>query len=77
MFSSAGRSVLQTMLGAFIFGDIITTGRGLSIALITVGSTYYVFVMNTTPRSPKPKSTAEEEEAMLKDIEMGEKTPTK
>lgn len=75
MFSSAARSVLQTMLGAFIFGDIITTGRGLSISLITVGSTYYVYVMSTAPRPPKPKQAQiEEEEAMLKDIEMGEKT---
>ncbi|KAF8913144.1 hypothetical protein CPB84DRAFT_1722181 [Gymnopilus junonius] len=38
MFSSAARSVLQTALGVWIFGDILTTNRAASIAVILGGT---------------------------------------
>jgi len=55
MFSSAARSVIQTVLGVFIFGDIITSNRGLSILVITIGTLYYTWLKSATP--PPPQKT--------------------
>ncbi|CAE6535384.1 unnamed protein product [Rhizoctonia solani] len=44
MFTSAVRSVLQTILGVLIFKDIITTNRLASIAVILFGSCLYTWV---------------------------------
>ncbi|KDN51557.1 hypothetical protein RSAG8_00102, partial [Rhizoctonia solani AG-8 WAC10335] len=44
MFTSAVRSVLQTVLGVLIFKDIITTNRFTSIAVILFGSCLYTWV---------------------------------
>ncbi|KAL5635911.1 hypothetical protein ACGC1H_004644 [Rhizoctonia solani] len=44
MFTSAVRSVLQTVLGVLIFKDIITTNRFTSIAVIIFGSCLYTWV---------------------------------
>ncbi|CAE6462679.1 unnamed protein product [Rhizoctonia solani] len=44
MFTSAVRSVLQTVLGVLIFKDIITTNRLASIAVILFGSCLYTWV---------------------------------
>ncbi|ORX36335.1 hypothetical protein BD324DRAFT_489113 [Kockovaella imperatae] len=43
MISSAARGVLQTMLAVYFFGDIISSGRMVSIALIITGSVLYVY----------------------------------
>jgi len=43
MFSAAVRSVLQTMLGVYIFGDILNSTRVISILLILVGSILYTY----------------------------------
>ncbi|KIY47380.1 hypothetical protein FISHEDRAFT_45511 [Fistulina hepatica ATCC 64428] len=40
MFSSAARSVLQTILGVWIFSDILTVNRALSIFVILLGTMY-------------------------------------
>ncbi|CAE6520276.1 unnamed protein product [Rhizoctonia solani] len=44
MFTSAVRSVLQTVLGVLIFRDIITTNRLASITVILFGSCLYTWV---------------------------------
>ncbi|KAJ7104437.1 hypothetical protein B0H15DRAFT_766483 [Mycena belliarum] len=44
MFSSAARSVIQTVLGVLIFGDIMTTYRLSGITLITCGTIFYTLV---------------------------------
>ncbi|KAG8933616.1 hypothetical protein FRC01_007967 [Tulasnella sp. 417] len=44
MFSSACRSVLQTLLGVWIFHDILSVNRVSSITVILVGSMYYTWV---------------------------------
>ncbi|KAJ7139091.1 hypothetical protein C8R44DRAFT_827898 [Mycena epipterygia] len=51
MFSGAARGVIQTFLGMAIFGDVITTSRGYSIAIIIGGTTYYTWVQ-TRPKPP-------------------------
>lgn len=44
MFSSAARSVLQTLIGVWAFGDIITVNRGLSLVIILGGTMFYTWV---------------------------------
>lgn len=44
MFTSAVRSVLQTVLGVLLFKDIITTNRLASIGVILFGSCLYTWV---------------------------------
>ena len=46
MISSAVRGILQSAMGVWAFGDIITTGRGTSIVIILTGSMYYTWVKN-------------------------------
>ncbi|PCH33966.1 hypothetical protein WOLCODRAFT_135418 [Wolfiporia cocos MD-104 SS10] len=54
MFSSAARSVVQTLLGVLLFGDILTTNRTASIMVITLGTVYYTWVKAV--ESPAPQS---------------------
>jgi len=44
MISSAVRGVVQSLIAVWVFGDIITSGRASSIALILGGSIYYTWV---------------------------------
>lgn len=53
MVSSAAKSVLQTVLGVYIFGEVITIERGTSIFIITIGALFYSWVQ--TKCSPQPK----------------------
>ncbi|KZT75032.1 hypothetical protein DAEQUDRAFT_720244 [Daedalea quercina L-15889] len=55
MFSSAARSVIQTLLGVWLFNDLLTTNRAASILVITLGTVYYTWVkaVETAPR-PQP-----------------------
>ncbi|WVR03996.1 hypothetical protein IAU60_000995 [Kwoniella sp. DSM 27419] len=46
MISSASRGVLQTMLAVYIFGDVMSRGRVMSIFLIISGSVLYVYAKN-------------------------------
>lgn len=50
MISSAVRGVIQTFLGKWVFGDIITTGRGAGIAFILLGSTLYTYIKDREQR---------------------------
>ncbi|KAJ3511386.1 hypothetical protein NLJ89_g4123 [Agrocybe chaxingu] len=54
MFSSAARSVLQTALGVWIFGDILTVNRAISITVILGGTMLYTWIKSTGPASPPP-----------------------
>ncbi|WWC72605.1 uncharacterized protein I206_106567 [Kwoniella pini CBS 10737] len=62
MFSSAMRSVLQTMLGVYIFGDILNSSRIMSIVLIIIGSCLYTWNQS---RSHSPKSPLQEDRKRL------------
>ncbi|KAH9997717.1 hypothetical protein BJV74DRAFT_826060 [Russula compacta] len=58
MFSSASRSVLQTLLGVWLFQDVLTVNRVMSISTILGGSMYYTWVKTTeqaqAPPPPRP-----------------------
>ncbi|KAJ7446505.1 hypothetical protein B0H11DRAFT_1879502 [Mycena galericulata] len=44
MFSSAARSVLQTLIGVTYFGDLITANRAASITVILGGTMFYTWI---------------------------------
>ncbi|KAJ7691583.1 hypothetical protein B0H17DRAFT_1159766 [Mycena rosella] len=52
MFSSAARSVIQTVLGVLIFGDIMTTYRLGGIGLITCGTIFYTWAQSQSHAKP-------------------------
>lgn len=67
MVSSALRSVLQTILGVVVFGEIVSGRRGASIGVITLGAGYYTWVMSDRPSGVTPvtsPSTEEEEKGV-------------
>ena len=49
MFSASVRSVLQTMLGVWLFKDVINASRAVSISLILGGSILYTY-LKSRPR---------------------------
>ncbi|KZW03306.1 hypothetical protein EXIGLDRAFT_759173 [Exidia glandulosa HHB12029] len=70
MFSSAAKSVLQTVLGVWLFHDLMTTGRASSILVILIGTLYYTWVKAQQPSPPPPNKEQEmvqraEEEGLL------------
>ncbi|KAJ3998541.1 hypothetical protein F5050DRAFT_1710470 [Lentinula boryana] len=56
MFSSAARSVLQTLLGVYIFHDILTVNRVSSILIILGGTMFYTWAKSSEfkPSPPQP-----------------------
>jgi len=54
MFSSAARSVLQTLLGVWIFKDIMTVNRASSIGVILLGTMYYTW-LKSVEAAPPPR----------------------
>lgn len=56
MISSAVRGVIQTFLGMWCFGDVITAGRGSGILFILLGSTLYTYVKDRESRAPSAPS---------------------
>ncbi|KAG1754888.1 uncharacterized protein EDB91DRAFT_1095992 [Suillus paluster] len=55
MFSSATRSVIQTMLGVWLFNDIMTVNRAGSILVIITGTIYYTWVKSFEAAPPPRK----------------------
>lgn len=64
MISSAVRGVVQSFIAVLVFGDIITTGRGSSIALILAGSIYYTWIKHQ-------EQQARENSEMMSKLESG------
>jgi len=56
MFSSAARSGIQTVLGVWLFHDVLTTNRMISLATILSGTMYYTWVKATEKTRPPPLS---------------------
>ncbi|GJE85811.1 nucleotide-sugar transporter-like protein [Phanerochaete sordida] len=54
MFSSAARSVIQTLLGVWLFSDLLTSNRAASILIIALGTMYYTWVRSVDSASPRP-----------------------
>ncbi|KAJ7727828.1 hypothetical protein DFH07DRAFT_1066478 [Mycena maculata] len=62
MFSSAARSVLQTVIGVTYFGDLITTNRATSIVVILGGTMLYTWIKaveSQTPSAPPRHPTSD------------------
>ncbi|KAG2156622.1 uncharacterized protein EDB93DRAFT_1310741 [Suillus bovinus] len=55
MFSSALRSVIQTLLGVWLFKDIMTVNRAGSILVIMIGTVYYTWVKSLEAVPPPRK----------------------
>ncbi|KAG0707462.1 hypothetical protein DFH29DRAFT_895869 [Suillus ampliporus] len=55
MFSSATRSVIQTLLGVWLFNDIMTVNRAGSILVIMIGTIYYTWVKSFEATPPPRK----------------------
>ncbi|ORY31223.1 hypothetical protein BCR39DRAFT_493966 [Naematelia encephala] len=67
MFSSAVRSVLQTVLGVYLFGDALNANRIVSIFLILLGSTIYTYYKSRANSSPpsRPLTHSPSKEPLL------------
>ncbi|KAG5649845.1 hypothetical protein H0H81_001802 [Sphagnurus paluster] len=73
MFSSAARSVLQTLLGVLIFNDILTaSSRGTSILVILGGTLYYTWIKSQGP----PPTSRRAEDLESRGVESVPLTPT-
>jgi len=64
MFSSAARSVIQTLLGVWLFNDLLTTNRAFSILVIAAGTVYYMWVKSVeSAQPPRPSPPRDDIEA--------------
>ncbi|KAF8830270.1 hypothetical protein HHX47_DHR2000360 [Lentinula edodes] len=70
MISSAVRGVAASVLGMWLFHDIITSGRASSIAVILLGSIYYTWVKHVESQS-LASSTVAYERVKMEDVESG------
>ncbi|KAG7442848.1 uncharacterized protein BT62DRAFT_922304 [Guyanagaster necrorhizus] len=68
MISSAVRGVAASLLGMWLFHDIITTGRASSIAIILFGSLYYTWVKH---QESQPAISKEYDRVPMDDVEAG------
>jgi len=78
MVSSAVRGVAGSVLGVWLFSDIITTGRASSIAIILGGSIYYTWVKHQESQ-PSQTSTATKngqqyDRLQMEDVESGKRS---
>ncbi|KAI0080443.1 hypothetical protein K474DRAFT_1657867 [Panus rudis PR-1116 ss-1] len=69
MISSAVRGVAASLLGMWLFHDVITTGRASSIAIILAGSLYYTWVKHQ--ESQAPKQSNQYDRVPLEEVEAG------
>ncbi|CAH1760428.1 1135_t:CDS:2 [Entrophospora sp. SA101] len=73
MISSAFRGVIQTVLGATIFSDILTIGRVISIGIILLGSCLYIWIKDyESEQIEKNQRQVEEIDMNEKDLESGQ-----
>lgn len=77
MISSAVRGVAASLLGMWLFKDVITTGRASSIAVILLGSIYYTWVKHVESQQSQGSSngSAGYERVKMEDVEAGRKSP--
>ncbi|EPQ51938.1 hypothetical protein GLOTRDRAFT_80944 [Gloeophyllum trabeum ATCC 11539] len=72
MVSSAVRGVLATMLGAWLFHEIVTTGRVASIATILGGSIWYTWIKHVESQQARPDpSKGPYERVPMEEVEAG------
>ncbi|TFK53177.1 hypothetical protein OE88DRAFT_1734123 [Heliocybe sulcata] len=75
MVSSAVRGVLATILGVWLFSEIVTTGRAASIATILGGSIYYTWIKHLESLPQQSNNSKAYERVPLEDVEAGKVTP--
>lgn len=75
MVSSAVRGVAGSVLGVWLFSDIITSGRASSIAIILCGSIYYTWVKHQEGQTSQPSVTTKNgqqyDRVQMEDVESG------
>jgi len=75
MVSSAVRGVAASMLGVWLFHDVITTGRASSIAIILAGSVYYTWIKHQESQPSQTSSTTKNgqqyDRLQMEDVESG------
>jgi GDP-fucose transporter C1 len=77
MVSSAVRGVAASLLGVWIFKDVMTSGRAASIAIILIGSLVYTWVKHNESQAPKPAAGGEKGDyasVPMDDLESGKGT---
>ncbi|KAG2134119.1 hypothetical protein DEU56DRAFT_412927 [Suillus clintonianus] len=74
MVSSAVRGVAASLLAMWLFGDIISSGRASSIAIILLGSMYYTWVKHVESQQV-PKDGEKYGRVPLEDVEAGSSKP--
>ncbi|KAJ7672532.1 hypothetical protein DFH06DRAFT_1082525 [Mycena polygramma] len=74
MVSSAVRGVAASVLGVWLFKEVITGGRAASIAIILGGSVYYTWVKHQETEAAKAAGPAYER-VPLNDVERGQTKP--
>lgn len=78
MISSAVRGVAASLLGMWLFNEILSGGRVSSIAVILGGSIYYTWVKHVESQTPRSDSNASKYERVpLEDVEAGSGAPVK
>lgn len=76
MVSSAVRGVAASLLGMWLFHDIITTGRASSIGIILAGSALYTWFKHQETQTPA-SSKGQYERVKMDDIESANKESDK
>ncbi|PFH51140.1 hypothetical protein AMATHDRAFT_175710 [Amanita thiersii Skay4041] len=73
MVSSAVRGVAASLLGMWLFRDVITSGRASSIAVILLGSFYYTWVKHQeTQNTNSTSGRGSYERVKMEDVEKGQ-----
>ncbi|KAJ7084038.1 hypothetical protein B0H15DRAFT_951784 [Mycena belliarum] len=75
MVSSAVRGVAASLLGMWLFHDVVTSGRASSIAIILAGSFYYTWVKHQESEAPKADTGGSYERVKMADLEGGQQKP--
>ncbi|KAK0208749.1 hypothetical protein DFS33DRAFT_470977 [Desarmillaria ectypa] len=76
MFSSAARSVLQTLLGVWIFNDLLTVNRASSILVILGGTMFYTWVKSSeSALRQAPPTQSQRQDVDLETLERGDRAP--
>ncbi|KAI5122361.1 hypothetical protein M0805_004119 [Coniferiporia weirii] len=73
MFSSAARSVIQTLLGVWLFGDLLNVNRATSIMVILLGTMFYTWAKHVEGQQRSGAAAVpkdEDEELDLEQMEM-------
>jgi len=80
MVSSAVRGVAGSVLGMWLFNDVITTGRASSIAIILGGSIYYTWVKHQESQSSQTSTATRNgqqyDRLQMEDVESGKLSRT-